>query len=66
MKPTQETRLAISVWHISYYKCPDGWRCFISIAFQLCFRECHWIESSKSGRVETDWYSLPSGLGWWH
>jgi len=51
------------VWHVSYYKCPDDRRCFISIASQLYFRKYCWEESSQHGKVETDWYSSPSGLG---
>jgi hypothetical protein len=33
--------IAIFVDYVSYPKLPKARRCFIAIAFQLCFRICH-------------------------
>jgi len=34
----------------------------IAIAFQLCFRLCHYEGSGKPGELEIKWYKLASGL----
>jgi hypothetical protein len=39
--------------------CSHG--CFIATSFQLCFRICHWENSSKLGGTEKKWeHQLPN------
>jgi hypothetical protein len=37
-------------------------RCFIAIAFQLCFGICHHEGPRETGRTETEWDTSVSGL----
>jgi hypothetical protein len=44
-----------SVFATKYFLCMNCDRCFITTAFQLCFRICHQEGPRKSGGTEIKW-----------